>query len=108
MFAKLSRAERLRLMRFICSFAWVDLDVHARERAFVMKMVKRLTLDADEAEQVKGWLTLPPRPEDVDPAEIPARHRKLFLEAIRETIEADGKVVPEEQEAFELIQELLS
>lgn len=106
--AKLSRGERLRLMRFICSFAWVDLEVHAKERSFVARMVKRLTLDEEEAEQVKGWLEVPPRPEEVDPQEVPERHRALFLDAIRETIEADGKVVPEEQEAFDILKELLS
>jgi uncharacterized tellurite resistance protein B-like protein len=107
MLDKLSRSERLRLMKFICSFAWADLEVHVKERAFVKRMVGRLKLDEEEAARVRDWLELPPRPEEVDPAEIPPRHREQFLEAIRATIEADGVVVPEEREAFELLQELI-
>ena len=107
MLDKLGKTERLRLLRFICSFVWADLDVHAKERTYVMRMVKRLKLSDDEAEQVRGWLEVPPRGEEVDPNDIPARHRKVFLEAIRDTIEADGVVVPEEKEAFELLTELL-
>jgi uncharacterized membrane protein YebE (DUF533 family) len=108
MLEKLSGAERLRLMRFICSFAWVDLDVHAKERAFVSRMMSRLALDEEEARQVKGWLEVPPRSEEVDPQEVPARHRRIFLDAIRATIEADGVIVPEEQEAYSILEELLS
>jgi uncharacterized tellurite resistance protein B-like protein len=107
MLDKLSRTDRLRLMRFICSFAWADLDVHSKERSFVTRMVKRLKLDEEEAAQVNAWLDLPPRPEEVDPADIPTRHRKLFLDAIKKTIEADGVVVPEEREAYELLEELI-
>jgi len=104
---QLGRNERLRLMKFICSFAWADLDVHQKERAFVKRMLKRLKLDDEVAEQVRGWLEVPPPPDEVDPTDIPPRHRKLFLDAIRETIEADGVVVSEEREAFELLQELM-
>ena len=107
MLDKLSVSERLRLMKFICSFAWVDLNVHSKERAFVTRTVKKLKLDEECAEQVRGWLEVPPRPEEVDPTDIPERHRRLFLDAIRETIQADGVVVPEEREAFELLEELM-
>jgi hypothetical protein len=107
MLDKLTRAEQLRLLRFICSFAWADLSVHKKERAFIERMMKKIKLDESCSAQVKGWLEVPPRPEEVDPTDIPVRHRKLFLDAIRETIEADGVVVPEEREAFELLQELI-
>lgn len=61
----------------------------------------------DEADQVRGWVEVPPRADEVDPTDIPARHRELFLDAIRETIEADGVIVPEEREAFQLLEELM-
>jgi hypothetical protein len=35
MFDALSRDERLLLLRFVCAFAWTDLEVTPRERAFV-------------------------------------------------------------------------
>src|SRR5512144_1070067 len=107
MLDKLSRTDRLRLMKFICSFAWADLEVHEKERSFVKRMVKKLQLDEDDAAQVRGWLEVPPPPEDVDPTKIPLRHRELFLDAIRATIMADGVVAPEEQEAFSLMEQLI-
>lgn len=107
MIKKLDREDRLRLMRFVCSFAWADLDVDARERAFVRKLAKRLQLERDELEQVEAWLESPPREEEVDPNAVPRAHRELFLKSAREMITADGKVDPVEQENLALLEQLL-
>jgi uncharacterized tellurite resistance protein B-like protein len=104
---RLDRTERLRLMKFLCSFAWADLEVHDRERTFIRKMVKKLGLDADEAKEVEKWLKLPPRAEEVDPAEIPAEHRQLFLDSARAVVLADGELDPEERINLELLEEFL-
>lgn len=104
---KLSREDRMKLMKFVCSFAWADLEVRTEERQFVARMIVRLGLDEDEAAQVQRWLDVPPRPEDVDPNAIPQAHRKLFLETAREMIGADGDVSEEEQETLELLEQLV-
>ena len=48
-------------------------------------MPKHLTqdLDPEERKQVDEWLKLPPKPEEVDPTQIPKRHRELFLATIK-------------------------
>src|ERR1041385_6564166 len=107
MFEKLKREDRLRLMRFVCSFVWADLEVQKKERDFVHGMVKRLKLDASEAKQVEKWLQVPPKPEEVDPASVPQEHRQLFLQAARDAITADGVVDDAERETFELLDQLL-
>jgi len=104
---QLSREERLKLLRFVCSFVWADLQVTADERIFVHKMVRRLKLHPAEAREVEGWLEVPPTPDSVDPASIPARHRKLFLDSVRAAVLADGVVRPEEQEDLVLFERLL-
>jgi len=103
----LSKEDRLRLMRFVCSFAWADLHVHEKERAFVHKLVKKMQLNKSEAKQVDRWLKVPPRPEEVDPAEVPHAHRELFLEVARSIIAADGEIHPEERISFDLLEQLL-
>ena len=103
----LDRAQRLRLLQFVCSFAWADLEVHPREREFVLRLVQRLELAPDEAKQVQEWLVLPPPLETVDPMQIPAGHRKLFLAAIDGVIAADGAIAPEERESLRLLEQLL-
>ena len=108
MLNKLSRKERLRLMKFVCSFAWADLEVQDEERSFVQKMVRRLELDADDRKQVDAWLEVPPPPEEVDPSLVPAAHRQIFLETIRGLIAADKRVDPEERENLKLFEMLLS
>ncbi|MBK8251635.1 MAG: TerB family tellurite resistance protein [Polyangiaceae bacterium] len=95
-------------MRFVCSFAWADLEVKKTERALVQKMMNRLHLDDDERAMVKEWLRVPPRAEDVDPQTIPHAQRKLFLDAAREMISADGEIDPEEKESLSLLEQLLS
>ncbi len=106
MLDKLSREERLQLMRFVCSFAWADLEVRDAEREFVRKMIERLKLQDDEAELVNSWLKLPPRAEALDPMKIPRAHRQLFLDAAREMIASDGEIDPEESENLRLLEEL--
>jgi uncharacterized tellurite resistance protein B-like protein len=100
----LDRKDRLQLMKFVCSFAWADLEIRPEEREFVAGLIRRLELDPEEAAQVEGWLKLPPRPESVDPTDIPAEHRRVFLESIRGIIEADGEVASEEEENLALLE----
>ena len=107
MLEKISHEDRLQLMRFVCSFAWADLDVQPEERAFVRRLVERLHLDERERAQVSRWLDVPPRPEDVDPQDVPPEHRRLFLEAARQLVAQDGVISDIEAENFELLEQLL-
>ncbi len=103
----LDREDRLRLMRFICSFAWADLEIQDEERAFVRKLVGELELDEEERRQVEQWLQVPPPAEELDPADIPREHRQIFLDTARAMIVADGKIDPEEAENFALLEALM-
>ena len=106
--AELTQEDRLRLVKFVCSFAWADLQIADSERQFIHKLVRRLKLDPDERAQVEEWLDIPPRAEDLDPAEIPREHRAVFLSTAREMIEADGEISEEEVENFALFEQLLT
>jgi uncharacterized tellurite resistance protein B-like protein len=104
--SRLSPGERLKLLRFVASFAWSDLAVTAGERAYIHRLVARLHLAPEEALEVEGWLKLPPNEDDVDPTTIPREHRRLFLDAVREMVEAGGAVSPEEKETLTLLEQL--
>lgn len=104
--AALDRDARLKLLRFVISFAWADLSVSPGEITYVHRLVGRLRLEPDDARQVDGWLKVPPPPEEVDPTEIPAEHRRLFLEALREMVGSDGVRSPEEKESLRLLERL--
>jgi uncharacterized tellurite resistance protein B-like protein len=103
----LNSEDRMRLMKFVCSFVWADLVVRDEERAFVRKLATKLGLDAMEWEKVLNWLELPPSPEEVDPNEIPRAHRKLFLDTAREVIAADNEIADDEAEHLQLFEALL-
>ena len=103
----LSPDERLRLMKFICAVAWADLEVRPEEREFALKWVERLGLQADEIAQVKRWLDVPPREDEVDPEQIPPAHRALFLRTLRELVAADGEIDEQEQMSIDLLESLL-
>jgi len=105
MFATLAREDRLRLMKFVCSVAWADLEVQREERAFVRRMTSGLDLRPDELAQVEQWLQVPP--DDVDPEEIPREHRSLFLGTLRELVLADGAVDENERASLALLEDLL-
>jgi len=103
----LNDRERLNLLKFVCSFAWADLEIRPEERAFIKRLVERLELPSEEAKRVRGWLDLPPSPESVDPAQIPVQHKDLFLSVLDGVIRADGEIASEEREHFALLREML-
>ena len=103
----LDSEDRLRLMRFVCSFAWADLEIADTEKSFVNTLVAKLNLSDDEKEQVNGWLEIPPRPEEIDPADIPQDHRQIFLNTILQVVGADGVVDEREVENLSLLEQLL-
>jgi len=107
MLSQLTGSDRLRLMKFVCSFAWADLEVSPEERAFIARLIRGLELDRDEEIQVHRWLDVPPALEGLDPTTIPAEHRRFFLEAIEGVIASDGRFTPEEKENLELFRQLL-
>ncbi|MEC7526023.1 MAG: TerB family tellurite resistance protein [Myxococcota bacterium] len=108
MLKQLDKEDRLRLMKFVCSFAWADLQIAESEVKMVQKLVRKLKLDDDEKKQVEQWLELPPTAEELDPTQIPQEHRALFLTTVREMIEVDGDIAEEEVENFELLEQLLT
>lgn len=107
MLDQLDRQERLRLVQFVCSFAWADLEIRPEERVFISHLIRRLELGDEEDLQVQQWLDLPPNLDDLDPTSIPAAHRQFFVEAIEGLINADGEVSDEERETFEIFKQLL-
>ena len=102
----LNRGERMQLLRFVTSFAWADLSISVAERAFVHRLVSRLHLAPEEAREAEGWLNVPPPPDDIDPTTVPHEHRQVFIDVVREMVEADGDVSPEERENLALLEQL--
>jgi len=107
MLDQLDRSDRLRLVQFVCSFAWADLEIQPEEREFIAQLIRRLELGEDEDRQVQQWLDRPPSLDDLDPTSIPAAHRRFFVEAIEGLISADGEVAEEERDSFEIFRALL-
>jgi uncharacterized tellurite resistance protein B-like protein len=103
----LDRESRLRLVRFVCSFAWADLEVQDAERKLVRKLLGELGLDEEEQESAERWLQVPPAPEDVDPMDIPLDHRQIFLNTVLQVVGADGVVDSKEMETLSIFEKLL-
>ena len=104
---QLNRDDRLRLVKFVCSFAWADLEIHPEERIFVDHIVRSLELNDEDQSKVAGWMKIPPSPESIDPTRIPLAQRQLFIDSIEGVIASDGEVAPEERENLALLKELL-
>jgi len=107
MLEDLSKDERFLLLKFVCAFAWADLEVQDQEREFVKRLIEGLGLSEAENRQVAGWLKHGVPPEEVDPNRVPRKHREIFLKFAEAVIVADGKVDPNEAENYELLKALL-
>ena len=107
MLEQLDRRERLRLVEFVCSFAWADLEIRPEERVFISRLISRLELDEEENLQVQQWLDRPPGIDDLDPTSIPKEHRRIFVDAVEGLISADGEISDEERDSFEIFKQLI-
>jgi uncharacterized tellurite resistance protein B-like protein len=107
MFEQLTQDDRLQLVRFVCSIAWADLQISEQERQYVHDLIRRLDFDDEEAEYVEVWLSHPPDPEEVDPGDVPLKHREVFLKHVMEVARSDGELAEVEREAYELLSQLL-
>jgi fatty-acyl-CoA synthase len=45
MLDQLDRRDRLRLVEFVCSFAWADLEIKPEERVFIARLIRSLDLE---------------------------------------------------------------
>jgi uncharacterized tellurite resistance protein B-like protein len=108
MFEGLSRDDRMLLLRFVCAFAWTDLEIREGEKQFVARLLGRLQLSAEDQAEVQGYLHVAPSPETTNPKLVPRDHRRIFIEAIRGLIYADGEVDIEERDRFEKLKAALS
>ena len=107
MFENLKPADRLQLMKFVCAFAWADLQVSGEEKLFVADCIRRLHFTDAERKQVWAWLEVPPSPDEVDPTDIPVEHRQLFIEALGRLVASDDEVSPQERESLVLLSQLM-
>jgi uncharacterized tellurite resistance protein B-like protein len=107
MFEKLTRDDRMLLLRFVCAFAWTDLEVKAGERKFVARLMDRMQLSPEDRAEVNGYLHVAPSPEATNPKLVPREHRRTFIDAVRALIYADGDVDAEERERFEKLRAAL-
>ena len=103
----LPRDARLSLLRFVCSFAWADLEIADDERSFVSTLIDKLHLDDEERAMAAEWLKLPPDPDEVDPTDVPREHRQVFLKTVLDLVQADGVIDPDEVETFALFEQLM-
>ncbi len=108
MFEQLSRDDRLLLLRFVCAFAWTDLEIRDGERKFVERLMERMQLSAEDRAEVAGYLHVAPAPETTNPKLVPREHRRIFIDSVRALIYADGEVDTEERERFEKLRTSLS
>ena len=55
-FSDLSTEDRRKLLRLVCSFAWVDHDVDPDERKFILKLIERMDLSELDRRDAIAWL----------------------------------------------------
>ncbi len=92
----LTEAERLDLMRFMCSFAWADGEVQPQERKVLEQVLAGLDLGDDARAQASEWLSEPPDMDGFDFAAIDEDTRSLFIDEAFAVAAADGGLAPEE------------
>ena len=96
MLEELTVEEKLRLVRFMCAFAWADLDVSEREQALLSALIRKLDLPDEARLEAESWIEHPPDEEELDPNDIPLAQRRLFVSAATEIRRARRAIVVDE------------
>jgi uncharacterized membrane protein YebE (DUF533 family) len=77
---ELTEAEQIELMRFLCSFAWADGEVHDTERTVLEQVLGGLTLSPEARADAQAWLSEPPDMEGFDFGAISPEKRSAFID----------------------------
>ena len=93
---ELTAAERLELMRFLCSFAWADGEVQAQERVLLEQILGGLGLEAEARAKATTWLFSPPDMAGFDFGAIAPGKRQLFLDKAFAVASAHGGIAADE------------
>ena len=105
---ELDTQQRMNLLKFVCSFAWADLEIRPAERAFVSRFAESTGAQtAQRPARCAAGSNLRPAEDELDPHLIPLHHREIFIETVKGVIRVDGEIAPEELESLELLSELL-
>ena len=103
----ISSEEKLQIMRFVCAFAWADLKVVTEERSIIASFAKSLELNEKELIQVNDWTRHPPKPEEIDPFDIPVHLKEIILSAASAVTIVDGICDHNEADLLTLLQNIL-
>jgi len=107
MLDKLDRTTRLRLLRMVAAAAWLDGEIHDKERAFVEKLLEKMKVPPDEMTTVRGYLDKPPHPAEIDPSKLPPELRETLVKLVWQLIGSDENVDEEELATVRHLEELL-
>jgi uncharacterized tellurite resistance protein B-like protein len=98
----LTEDERVDLMRFLCSFAWVDGEVQAQERTVLERVLGGLGLSTEARAKASAWLFAPPDMEGFDFGAITPDKRGLFIDHAFEVASAHGGLAAEEMRHLQM------
>lgn len=102
---ELDAQARRSLIMLACHAAWSDLAVVQQERDVIMTLASRLELDEAAVADVNRWLKGPPP--EIDPYDLPREHKEILCSTLRDVVEADGVLAPEECETLRLVREFM-
>ena len=103
----LPAADRLCILRFAASFLWADLSIELAEQAFFVALAHELGVPDAALPAVVEMLARPPEAEQVDPTRVSPRLARAVREVALRAIASDGRVLSEEMDLFDLLDELL-
>ena len=105
---KLPPDMRMKLINFICVFAWADFDIQPEEKRFILDLCSKFQVSDEDRAKVESWLEAPPDVNEVaDPTSIPLGYREIFLEEILKLIAADHKIDKEEADILRTFRDIL-
>ena len=108
-FSDLSTEDRRKLLRLVCSFAWVDHDVDPDERKFILKLIERMDLSELDRRDAIAWLDEQVTAEELAGAvhDVPDAHKRLFVDMARELIKSDNTIADDEAQELALLELLV-
>lgn len=101
----LSMRDRRTLVHAACVAAWSDLEIQREERTIILDLCLKLALPQADLIRAQAWLDSPPP--ILDPNRIPREHADVFISALEDVVQSDGRLDPAESETLTLIRELL-
>ena len=98
----------MQLFKYMCAFAWADMEIQHQEREMIERLIISLELSNDQRQTVLQWLDQPNTIPEIDPYDVNPDFREQIYQAAQAVVLSDGELTFNERDMLALLRNVFT